>query len=178
MKTETNTIGGFKYSMEQVGTEDGEQIVLRLARPLAGLLSRAASKGLKEANVTTLLATGLGPALAQLKGSDLRFVRTKLAAKTKVWIKDGKVERAWSLGEPDNLYDGHFAGRYPEMLQWLYWGLRFNRFFGEGLDRLGAMAVAAMAEMSKAKADKSPSPPAPAPGGHGASSSASTEAHA
>jgi hypothetical protein len=172
VKTDEKVIGGFKYRMEQIGMEDGEQVMLRLAQPLAGLLSRAASDGMTEATARQLLMTGLGPALKEITGDDLKFVREKFAAATVVFLPDGAKVREWPLAEH---YNEHFKGRYGDWLTWLVWGVTMNRFFGDAPGRL----MASWASMAKeTEGSRSKFPPEPEAGGPGVSSSPSTDARA
>jgi hypothetical protein len=175
MRIETKTIGGFRYRMEQVGMEEGEQIVLRLSRPVAALFSRLAGVAGGSTSIEQLAASGLEPLLQTLSGRDLRYTRKKLAAKCVVWLPDGKKEREWPLVE---VYDAHFAGRYLDWLLWLKWGVQMNGFFGDALDRLDSMLAAQkVAKEARAAASQSKSPPgAETAGGSGASSSPSTVA--
>jgi hypothetical protein len=79
------------------------------------------------------LIEGAVSALHTLDPRDLRFIVRKLAERTTVWMPDGKnAPKAWPL--KDNL-DAVFAGNYGAELDWLRWGIEFNRFFGSVLAR-------------------------------------------
>jgi hypothetical protein len=170
VKTETKVIGGFKYTMEQIGAETGEQIVLRLSRPLIAFFAKAAAKGLTEASVAELAISGIEPAIQALSGRDLRYVRKKLVEKTVVYLPDGKVVRPWPLAEH---YDEHFAGRYTDALAFFRWGVQLNCFFGSALERLDSMVAKRMEQKGKAESP-STSPPAP----HGGSTDSSSNSPA
>ena len=169
MKTDTRIIGGFKYTMEQVGMETGEQIMLRLSKPVAALFSHAAAKGITEASFREVAMMGIAPAVAALSGKDLRYVRKHFAAKTQVWLPDGAKLRPWPLTEQ---YDAHFAGRYIDAANWFRWGIEMNRFFGDALERLEK--AFATEKAAKEKGSLSSPLPVPGPGGSGDSSSSST----
>ncbi len=181
MKTEERVIGGFRYRMTQVPMDVGEQIVLRLGRPVAALFSRVATET-NEISFKRALIAGIGPALAELSGKDLRYVRKHLAANTVVFLPDGlpgrdaKKVREWPLAEH---YNEHFAGRYPEAMQFLKWGIEFNRFFGDALRAFEGMFAKKKAEREQsAESSSSPLPDAGTDGGSGDFSSRSTEARA
>jgi hypothetical protein len=166
VKTEERVIGGFRYRMTQVEMDVGEQIVLRLGRPVTALFSRVAEGGTNQANLKRALIAGLGPALAELSGKDLRYVRKHLAARTVVFLPDGKKLREWPLADH---YNEHFAGRYPEALQFLKWGIEMNRFFGDAVSVLDAMFAKRKAE--REASSSSPPLDAETVGGSGDSSS-------
>lgn len=157
MKDE-RVIGGFKYRMEQLGGMTGQLVLLRLARPWALILEAAASKGVTEASLAEIITSGgVSKALGVITDEDLAFVTGKLAERTVVFVPDGPQMREYPL---TTIYDSHFAGRYAELVQWLTWGVKFNRLF----------VRAPSLESEAAGASASSSPPG-STGGAGASSS-------
>lgn len=130
MRTEERVIGGFRYKMQQLGTQTGNQVLLRLSRPAAALYSVAAKRGgMKSINAEDVIG-GLEHALRELQGRDLAYVVKKLAGKTEVYLPDGDKHRPWPLLDS---FDAHFAGRYVAEMQWIRWGIELNAFFGDVL---------------------------------------------
>lgn len=137
MKSDSKVIGGFRYRMTQVGASTGNQIILRLSRPLSALFADAARKGTKLTKEDLL--GSVDKALGALAPEDLDFIAAALAARTSVWLPDGTTapkEHALTI-----VFEEHFAGRYGEELAWLRWGIELNRFFGDALEWLSQLGA-------------------------------------
>ena len=98
MKTETRFIGGRKFTMTQLGVCTANHVALRLAKPFAGLMSKAFEAGRKAPTQSDIL-DGIERALTVMSGRDINFLLKKLAAKTTV-SAPRRQERAEGMAAP------------------------------------------------------------------------------
>jgi hypothetical protein len=136
MKKVETTIGGHVYRMELLGALTGQGVALTLYKPMGALFSSAAKQGLAKLNLEAV-ASAAGEALSHLSQEDLRFLSATFAEKCVVLVHDkGNTPHPLPLSP---IFDEHFAGRYPELLSWLRWGIEVNRFFGSLLEKLSSL---------------------------------------
>lgn len=159
-ETKDTTIAGVRYQVTQLGATTGGQVMYRLGRAFAVLMAGAAQDKID---------------LGALPPSDFDWLVKTLQATTKVGIVDdvtitdklGNAEKVGSGHERmldlGMVFDDHFAGKYPQMLEWLKFALEVN--FGPLSDALGGLI--------RGLTGLSPSKPQPAAtGSPGGSSSA------
>jgi hypothetical protein len=126
-RQETVTISdGVQYRITQLGAMTGKQVMFRLGRVFA-----AVALGLRTGGVDVV---GL---LSALDPVDFDWVVQTLIPTTDVGIIDvaGDSSLKWHKLSVD--FDDHFAGRYPQLLEWLKAGLEIN--FGPLSDALGSI---------------------------------------
>lgn len=105
------TIDGVRYQVQQVGASLGAEIMFRLARSFGAILA-----GL---NVGTLSVESLSPA-------DFNWLLKTLIAGSKVGIVDEKGDGRERMADLSFVFDEHFAGKYPQMLEWMQFALEVN----------------------------------------------------
>jgi hypothetical protein len=110
-KTETVEIGGNKYEITQLGATLGGEVMFRLGRAFGAILA-----GLKTGNLT----------VDTLDPADFNWLVQVMIPSTKVGMIDvkGKGDLRWHPLKVD--FDDHFAGRYPQMMEWLKSCLEVN----------------------------------------------------
>ena len=121
-KVEEATIDGVRYQVQQVGAALGAEIMFRLARSFGAIIA-----GL---NVGTLSVESLSPA-------DFNWLLKQLVSGTKVGIVDEKGDGRERMADLSFVFDDHFAGRYPQMLEWMKFALEVN--FGPLAGALGSL---------------------------------------
>lgn len=110
-KTETVAIGGFEYRITQLGATTGGQVMFRLGRAFAVIMA-----GLKDG---TFSVESLSPA-------DFDWLVKTMQGTTQVGIPDVKGDGSVKFHNLSLLFDDHFAGRYPELIEWLKGALEVN----------------------------------------------------
>jgi hypothetical protein len=150
-KQETVEIDGVKYRITQLGALTGKQLMFRLGRTFA-----AVALGLRSGTLDVGVISSLDPA-------DFDWIVQTLIPTTDVGIHDveGDGKLKWHKLSVD--FDDHFAGRYPQLIEWLQAGLEVN--FGPLRDALGSIFRGAAALSAS-------SPPKASTGSAGDSSSA------
>jgi hypothetical protein len=127
-QTQETTIDGVPYRVTQLGATTGGQIMFRLGRAFGAVVA-----GLRVGNVT----------LDALDPADFDWLVKTLQPATKVGIVDvaggGKV----NFVDLPHVFEDHFAGRYPQMLEWLKFSLEVN--YGPLQGALGSLFRGAMA---------------------------------
>lgn len=116
-ETKSKEIGGVTYTFTQLGAIKGRKVCARLAK---------------------VLATTVNGQLPQISEEDVDYFCDTYAPLTSVTI-EGKSPQL------DKIFDTHFAGKYDEMMQWLWFCLEtdFGSFFRKAGDVAAVQAAAA-----------------------------------
>jgi len=135
-RQKTIEIDGVQYKITQLGATTGGQVMFRLGRAFAAIIA-----GLRVGNLT----------VDTLDPADFDFLVKVMQPTTDVGITDtrGDGQVKWHKLTVD--FDEHFAGRYPQMLEWLKGTLEAN--FGPLQDALGSLFRGAAA-LSDSKPQK------------------------
>lgn len=134
-------IDGIAYKMDTLGAVKGSAVALRILPPFVAAAAAALSrlepgKGLEKLDWSDLAgaAGGAGVLFEKLNEQSLKFVIDALAERTLVGVTTPQEK---AVGEEtvrwfplSALFDDHFAGRYEQLAQWLFWGIRVNGFLG------------------------------------------------
>lgn len=124
---ETRTIGEHTYRVTQLGTFEGQEVLVRIVKLIGpsgssfldGLGAAAGSGEKIEASLAMGISEAVREVTTRLSGPDLLFATQKFAARTDIIYHD----RAPTLA---NTYDVHFAGAYDEWIGWLAFCLEVN----------------------------------------------------
>ena len=127
METQTRHIGDHNYRISQLSTKPGRRLLTRLfgiiSPTMAKLVGDSQVKG-KAFKLSELTAAGLGSAIetlgAVIKEEDLDHFCDVLAEQTLLQTGPDKWVPLASVMEV------HFAGKYDELLQWLFASLEVN----------------------------------------------------
>lgn len=130
LETKSHTINGFTYDIAQLGAKQGRIVLARVLR-IVGVAAEAADPVAKLASALT--------------DAEIEFLCDTFAKTTMF----GQADTGNRVPLKDQ-FDLHFAGRYGDMIQWLWAALMVNyeSFFSElGLsaDKLQAAAKNVMA---------------------------------
>lgn len=138
LKSETREIGGRKFAVTQLGTEEGLRIFFKIGK----LIGPSIAELLREWQGQTITKATLGAALAELCNKleyrDFLELVTLCAKCTSELVtdQDGSVRR---VGLEKTISTVAFAGDYLSLLQWLGFCLELNFasfFVGLGLTKL------------------------------------------
>ena len=128
-ESKTKVIGGEEYQVTQMGAVKGSQVFVRLVKVLG-----------------PLMGDNLEAALSALKEEDVTYLINAFQPYTMI---QGK-------GDLSGFFDVHFAGKYKEMLEWLFFSVEVN--FGSflGANGLAALAGTAAKGVSQSTSQKVP----------------------
>lgn len=116
----SHTIGEYNYEISQLGAKDGRLVLARIFRSVGKVVAAASGDGTPEAAIAAFAES--------LTDADLEFVCDKFAKCTQVGQGDKRIPL-------ESAFDAHFAGKYVDMLKWLWHSLQAN--FGSFLDEAG-----------------------------------------
>lgn len=134
----TTEIQGHKYELTLFGAKQGQRVLVRLGKCLgpaaAAILEKGSKGGIPEA--IRLFVQSLAP-------EDLDFLTDQFAGSCKLILMMTTAAGPQPNPQPlANLYDHHFARRYPAMFTWLAWCIseNYSSFFGDqGIGALSAL---------------------------------------
>lgn len=160
-ESRTHLINGFSYTIQQLGAKDGRRVLARLLRSVAGAAGEASDLVKEGSNGAEAALAGIAKLVENLSDADVDYLCDTFAPTT-LYGPEGKDVQ---LQLKDSFND-HFAGKYGDMVRWLWAALETNYasfFDGLGLD-VGAW-------VEKAKNAMSPTTPKPSTEASGSSSS-------
>jgi hypothetical protein len=129
IETDDFTIGEDTYRVSQLGAKRGRKALVRLVKAAGPVLGAAAAhagdlgeiKGLGDIKVE-LIGRAISEFTNQLSEADVDHFCDLFAPLTLVKVPD--TDDDWV--PLDKSFDQHFAGRYGQMLEWLWTCIRFN----------------------------------------------------
>lgn len=126
-KTTKITIGTSTYAMRQLGAFQGTAVSIAVLR----LLGPAAAAGLSEGNTEAALLKAFS---ASANAKDVQEICEAFAAETKEIKRAQTTDGYREIEVPIQSWDEHFAGRYADLVAWIWEGvkLNFSDFFSGG----------------------------------------------
>lgn len=132
----TKVIGETEYEVTQLDAIRGRKVMVRLAKAFAPVLAGGKSAdGLAR----------LGEALANISDDDVDFLCDTFAPSTSVISTDAQGRRV--APQLSKIFGLHFAGKYDELIQWLYFCLEVN--FGSFVKRLQSQQGVSLEKVSE-----------------------------
>jgi len=133
-KTKTEAIGGYRYTVTQLGFSDGKKVYRRILNLVGG-----AAEGFEGDGGGAMKA--IGKIVQGLSDADLDFLCTTYAPMTTV--SGGEFKGSPNL---DSIIEEHFAGRMVDMTKWLMLCIKndfsdFLAVLGTGLAEKSAPAT-------------------------------------
>jgi hypothetical protein len=137
VEVRSKEIEGFTYELTLFGAKQGQRVWLRLAKCLGPAAVEILSQG----------SAGVGPAVAAFLGGigedDLDFLTGQFAGSCKLVLIMTTAAGPKPNPQPlSNLYDQHFARRYPALIAWFTWAVSENyASFFDASALLGALSA-------------------------------------
>ena len=114
-----HTIGDYTYTIQQLGAKEGRIVLARVLRVIAGAAGAAQSSD----DALEAAGAGIAKLVEGLSDAELTFLCDTFARATMV----GRAGTMDAIRLSDGVtFDEHFAGRYGEMLRWLWASLETN----------------------------------------------------
>ena len=157
-ESKQHNINGFTYTISQLGAKEGRRVLARILRSVAGAATAAGELAKEGGDATEAALSGVAKLVENLSDADVDYLCDTFAATTTV----GPEGKDVALQLKD-CFNEHFAGRYGDMVKWLWASLETNygSFLGGlGLD-VGALVGKAKTALTATKSSTPVSPTAP-----------------
>jgi hypothetical protein len=163
-ESKTHLINGFNYTVSQLGAKEGRRVLARILRSVAGAATAAGDLARDGGDATEAALSGVAKLVENLSDADVDYLCDTFAATTMVGPEGQDV----ALPLKDQ-FNEHFAGKYGDMVKWLWASLETN--YGSFLGGLGLNVEALVGKAKTALTAQKTSTPASPTAPSGSSSS-------